>query len=106
MENQEGVTAQEAIDQNPKLETVEISYYPGGGDGNHITVNGGSIGEIATGFSIDMHEVGVVPRVTIKLAALKLVYKGEGSVKMDGKDIPDDIARKMYQALKERFDPN
>ena len=101
----ETLTVEESLKQDPKLETVDISYFPGGGkENNHVIVNGVNVGEITTTFSVDLKGPGRIPEVTIKLAPLKIVYKGEGLVKVDGEDIPDDIAMGMYLALKDRFE--
>lgn len=100
-------SVQEAIKKDPDLETVKIRYSPGGSSESSFIVNGKELNMIVSRFQVDI-KAQEIPKITIELDPL--CFELEADLEMRVKypdppypDIPDKIALKAYEILKERF---
>lgn len=47
---------------------------------------------------------GDLPEVTLKVCVRSFDFSGQSKIMINGKDIPESIAKELYEELKKRFD--
>jgi hypothetical protein len=93
-------TAQDALAENPEQDTINIKYSPGGN--NYVEINGEKV-ECLSRLTVDINAMKL-PTVHIDFEPLCVAIETQGTVSFDKTGIPETIARKVYEILKERFE--
>lgn len=79
-----------------------IRYKPGIRSGNSVTVDGFELANITKSISMEI-TAGHIPEVNVKLSFLDVEIEADGSVFFDTSEIPEGLAKSLYQKLHEKF---
>ena len=94
------------LTQTPIMDKIDISYTIHGKQGNHKIVNGVDVAGVTAGVTVKFR-ANEFPEVTVDLSPVEITFNGEGQVYFDGKKFPQEMGRKLYEALKAKYErPN
>ena len=85
------------------MHEINIKYRAGLHGGNKVEISGVDFAPIAKSVSLSM-EARSLPKVVVTLIPLECTIDSQGSVLFDLTEIPEGLARDIYNKLQKKFD--